>query len=437
MAPLPTALKTALSALDAAAPEVERRRQYFAGDQPAGYLGAKSRQALAGRLRRLVVNYPRVVVQTLGERLDLIGVTRDGDDDAHLWAALCAAGIGTVAAGAHVDRLAYGCAFVIAWRTPAGRLVLDHETPARAWADVDPMTGDVLAGARVWNLPGSAGRRALLLLPDRIETWQTHVAGDGSADSTWTRVDVGDHWLGRPPIVPMVRRLSAGDDQLGTPAAADIFDLTDALAKVIHDALVTSEYFARPRRWATGLEIEEDDDGRPVDPFGESRLLQSEDPETRFGQLDPPSMSGYGELTATITQQIGALTGLPPHYLGLTGDQPASSDAIAAAENQLVQRADSEVAGVTPAWRRVLELVDALRTGVPADALRHDLAPVWADTQSRTPAQEADAAAKLAGIGVPLRDLLARLRYTPAEAERIAAAADQAALINALRPRGS
>src|SRR5699024_5378356 len=98
---------------------------------------------------------------------------------------------------------------------------------------------------------------------------------------------------------------------------------------------VTSEYFARPRRWATGLEIEEDDDGRPIDPFGDSRLLQSEDPETKFGQLDPARLDGYNDLSAMLTQHIGALTGLPPHYLGLHGDQPANADSVRAAESQL------------------------------------------------------------------------------------------------------
>src|SRR5699024_7635825 len=126
------------------------------------------------------------------------------------------------------------------------------------------------------------------------------------------------------PMVPFLRRTST-DDHDGTSAVADVLDLTDALAKLLQDAMVTSEYFARPRRWATGLEIEEDDDGRPIDPFGDSRLLQSEDPETKFGQLDPARLDGYNDLSAMLTQHIGALTGLPPHYLGLHGDQPANA----------------------------------------------------------------------------------------------------------------
>src|SRR5690625_6881461 len=96
----------------------------------------------------------------------------------------------------------------------------------------------------------------------------------------------------------------------------------------MQDAMVTSESYARPRRWATGLEIQEDDDGNPVDPFGRDRSLQSEDPETRFGQFDPARLDSYGDMSATITQMIGAITGLPAHYLGLHGDQPAAAEGV-------------------------------------------------------------------------------------------------------------
>src|SRR5699024_12591944 len=111
-----------------------------------------------------------------------------------------------------------------------------------------------------------------------------------------------------------------------------------------------SEFYARPRRWATGMEIEEDEDGNPVDPFGEGRFLQSESPETKFGQLDSSRLDGYTELLASLTQQIGALTGLPPHYLGLHDDQPASADGIRAADAQLTARARAARRRVASEW---------------------------------------------------------------------------------------
>src|SRR5690625_4892086 len=117
---------------------------------------------------------------------------------------------------------------------------------------------------------------------------------------------VEDNPLGEVPIVPFMRRQSSLDHH-GVSVVADIVGLSDALAKVLGDAMVSSEYYAKPRRWATGLEIMEDEDGKAIDPFGRSRLLQSEDPETKFGQLPAATPQGQVELIATLTQQIGAL----------------------------------------------------------------------------------------------------------------------------------
>src|SRR5699024_12639384 len=84
-----------------------------------------------------------------------------------------------------------------------------------------------------------------------------------------------------------------------------------------------------------------------VDPFARSRLLQSEDPETNFGQLAPSTPQGQVELIATLTQQIGALTRLPAHYIGIHGDQPASAEGVRAAETQQVMAARTEIRYLT------------------------------------------------------------------------------------------
>src|SRR5690625_7998085 len=99
--------------------------------------------------------------------------------------------------------------------------------------------------------------------------------------------------------------------------------------------MIRSQYYAKPRRWKTGLEIMEDEDGKAINPFGRSRLLQSEDPETKFGQLPAATPQGQVEVIATLTLQIRALTVLPGYYPGLPGDQPASVQGVRVAETQL------------------------------------------------------------------------------------------------------
>jgi len=105
----------------------------------------------------------------------------------------------------------------------------------------------------------------------------------------------------------------------------------------------------------------------------------------------------------------------------LHGDQPASADAIRSAEASLVARSYERQRTFGQSWDDVARLVVAVRDG--ADPAGVEVATVWANPETRTPAQAADAAAKLSGIGVPLETLLADLLgYTPSQIERIRAA---------------
>lgn len=413
-------------------------RLHWNGEQPAAFLSRESRDALNARLGRLGVNYPRLTVLSLADRMRLVGL--QGDDrpasklassqSAHrLWDAMADADLRQCSAIAITDRLLYGSSYVTAWATERRPLTLTADNCATMSHAADPATGEVLYAVRAYmpnriTSDGYSGvlapAQAVLYEPDRVTLWEQPNLTEPMPGPGWKHVATVPNPLEVVPVVPFVRRVSATDPLTGVSIVADVLDLTDAIAKLLSDALVTSEHYARPRRWATGLEIEYDDDGRPVDPFGNSRMLQSEAPETKFGQFDAAELTGYTDLIATLTQQIGALTGLPATYLGLHGDQPASADATKAAEVQLTMRARSECEAMARGWSEVAWIADAvLGHRAVAERDRHRFQPVWDSPEIRTQAQAADAAAKLHGLGVPLAALLHDpLGYTP---EQIAA----------------
>lgn len=408
-------------------------RLHWQGRQPAAFLSAEAIESLDKRLKSLSVNFPRLAVMTIAERLNLAGIidTRAsrpladnyGGRAESLWELLTEAGIEVSANKIHTDTQLYGTGYATVWATEQSRLTITADNPWTVSHAEDPATGDTEYAVRAWS--DSRVARAVLYEPDRITKYVMPGTTDYSPGSGWKTVGALDNPLGVVPVVPFVRRLSATDPPTGESAVADILDLTDAVAKLLADGMVTSEFFARPRRWATGLEIQEDDEGNPVDPFGKGRFLQSEDDKTKFGQLDPARMDGYGDLIATITQQIGSLTGLPPTYLGLHGDQPASVDAIKAAEVQLTMRAYTEQQRMTRPWQDVAWLAAAVLAHAPAapeNRRRYHVA--WSSPEIRTQAQATDAAAKLRGIGVPLSALLEDpLGYSPDKAAEITAAA--------------
>jgi len=381
------------------------------------------------RLSRLGVNFPRLAVTALAERQRLRGFTLDGDDRATTGRHWRDADGPELAAQIHTDRLLYGAAYVTVWAAEDGAPTLTGDTPFTMATLRDSATGAVDAAVRRWQYGDTA--MAAVMEPDRI----TRYIDRGSSGMVWEpHGDVMDNPLGVVPVVPFIRRRSLSDDQEGASYVSDVTDLSDAVAKLMADAMVTSEYYVRPRRWATGLEIQEDADGNVVDPFGQGRTLQSEDTETRFGQLDGARLDGYSDMLATLTQQIGAVTALPAHYLGLHGDQPANADSVRAAEAQLTARAEDENRAAGRSWAAVGWMLDAVAGGVPAEPLRRrDYGVTWDSPEIRTPAQAADIAIKLRSIGVPMAELLADpLGWEPDRIEAAAAAAERSEMINAV-----
>jgi Phage portal protein, SPP1 Gp6-like len=401
--------------------QLDRYTKHWHGQSPNAYLSTKSRDALDQRLARLGVNFPRLVVRSMTDRLRVTGfrVDQQSEADDELWRLYRRAGLVAGSELVHADRSLYGAAFVTVWgheRDPY-RPVARLDDPLHVAVDRDPATGEVLSAVRRWN--SREASHAVVYDAEAARVWRAGGKDMPAGAGAWELQATVPHPLGVCPVVPFVRQ-SSGSDLEGTSAVADVLDLTDAVAKVLQDAMVTSEYYARPKRWATGLELQYDDDGNVLDPFGEGRFLQSESEQTRFGQLDPVRLDGYSDLLASLTQQVGALTGLPPHYLGLHGDQPANADSVRAAEAQLTSAAFSEQRQLDPSWSLVAALLQAVATG--DDPLALDITPVWGSPEIRTPGQAADAAVKLDGIGVPLRSLLIdTLGYEPDQADRIMA----------------
>ncbi|HEU0102271.1 MAG TPA: phage portal protein, partial [Mycobacteriales bacterium] len=392
--------------LDERTPALTRLDGYYAGTQPASFLAPEARVALGDRLRVLSVNLPRLQVQALAERLGVTGFRTAGPDtdpDADLWRIWRANGLEDASAQAHVDALVYGRAFVIVWagRTPQTPRVT-VESARQVAVEYDPGSREVTCAVKRWSAGGRG--QAVVYERDRITRYTSSsylpvgTVSPAPAEGTvpellspaggWSSAGSVPNPLGVVPVVPLVNRGRLLDVD-GVSEMADVLGLTDALNKVMSDAMVTSEFFARPRRWAVGLELVEDDQGNAVNPFPNEadRMWQSEDPATRFGQFDAARLDGYSDLAATITHQIGALTGLPPHYLGLHGDQPASADAIRSAEASLVARAVSRQRTFGQAWSDVAALILAVRDGQDPAAL--DVETVWASPETRTPAQAA------------------------------------------------
>lgn len=395
--------------------------RHYSGNSPMAYLAPEAVEALGNRLRKVSVNIPKLLVDSICERLRVTGF--DGADIDAEWQRL---DLDQLQHLAHREALTLGSAWAIAWADRLGRPTVSIESARQMAALTDPGTRQVLYAVKRWE--DERNSHAIVYGPEEIVRYHSNQLG--AAANGFTVVDRIANPLGVPPVVRFANTDRLLDD--GCSEMDGVIDLSDALMKLCTDMLVASEYGARPRRTATGVELIEepvlDDDGNPVldddhlpvmvevNPFPEgSRMLLSESAEAKFGQLPGADLAGYENAIGVIMRAISAVSGLPEHMLGIGGDNPTSADSIRASEAALTSRAENRCAQFGRSWEALARLVVAIRDGRDPRAIE-GVRVKWADAATRSVAQEADAVVKLYQAGLlPATYALSKLGYSDDE----------------------
>lgn len=408
-----------LTRLEMVQPVVRRREMYFTGRQPLRFMSDRVDPAISG----FASNLARVAVTAVAERIRLEDVTAtvDGRDVSVRARKLVRdSDLPMVLQSILVDMLALGSAYAIVWADEFGRPVITGESAEQVTVERDPITRSVVEAVKRWEVTDPNGvvveEHVIHYRRDRI----VHLMRDESRGKLRF---VGDtpNPLGVVPVIPLVNIERIHDD-LGMSVVDDLAPLLDALNKLVVDMLVTSDSVARPKRFATGVTLEDEDeggfiadegftaDGDPSEtvlgpepevqsPFRDSDdMWISEQSEAKFGQLPGANLAGYETAVDIITRQIMTVTSLPPHLVGVTTANPSTAEALRAAEVGLSSNAHGRVRVVNRPMEWAVRLLVAIDQGVAPERVEVSLR--WADTATRSVAQEADAAVKLHAEGI-------------------------------------
>lgn len=305
------------------------------------------------------------------------------------------------------DALALGSAYMIVWHN--GREPFLSAESARGMTAVhDPITGEVLeAVKRFYEKTPEGGinkEHVVHYASDAVRHFER--AGNGHLK----QVETIENPLGTPPVVSLVNRQRLGAGDLGASVIDSMEPLVDLLNKLLADLATASEATARPKRWATGVSLEEVSPGfsadgdepvqaEAVSPFSEEDSVWTiENDSARIGQLDGATLSGFDTATSIILEQISAVSCLPGHLLGVRSSQPASADAVRATEAGLTARAEQATSVFSPSLELATRLLIAAGEGVPLSQVEVTIS--WCDPATRSEAQAADAVAKLYSLGI-------------------------------------
>lgn len=422
--------------IDEERPDLDRFEQYTRGKVPLEFIAPEVREALGDRLRTLQLPWARHVIAAIEERLSVVGfrTSKDSPADAALWSIWQANNLDEGSQLAHAEALMLGRSFALVWAGTSGNPVVTVESARQCAVLHDPATRARVAGLKRW-VADEYGH-AVLFEPTKVTRFKTLSkvidAGTDTPGSLegaqWEQVETMPNPLGVVPLIPLVNRPSISD-AYGRSELADLLPLFDALTKLQTDLMVSSEYHANPRRYASGLVLEEeqDDEGQPSGEIDRGtrfndlpgRLWVAEDAQARFGQFPGSDLSGFLNALGMLKRDLSAVSSLPFHYIGLFGDTPSSADAIRSAEASLVALVRRKAMTLAGGWEEAMRLAHAIQVGYFAPDLA-SLETIWADFETRTVAQAMDAASKGVASGILDPDFAAEkfLGLTPTEARR-------------------
>ncbi len=342
----------------------------------------------------------------------------------------------------HYGALSQRRAFVLVEKGIDGRPVITHETPRQMAVEYEPgSTRRLHAALKLWYDDWTGETKATLWLTDRVYYFTSRrvdpvfPTSPRSALRQWEATALPNspdgsavNPAGEPPVVVFTNRRSRRPD--GFAEHEDVTTIQDRINLSLINLVAAMRYGAFRQRYAAGLVVDEDPlTGKKIQPYqlDIKTLWTTDNPDVKFGEFAATDLVPYVKAVESAVQDLAAISRTPPHYL-LGQVVNVSGDALKAAETGLVSKVRDRCRNFGESWEAVMRMAFRI-LGDEARATAYDAETVWRDPESRSLAELADAGVKLGSAGVPWRQRMERLQYTPKEIERMEVDRAQDALL--------
>jgi hypothetical protein len=233
----------------------------------------------------------------------------------------------------------------------------------------------------------------------------------GSNAGPFTFIDFEAHDIGVCPAVRFANSLDLEGRADGE--VEPLIPVAGRIDQTIFDRLVVQRFSSWVVRTIAGMSPPEGLNGEALGPDAAQQALEltkmrlkvedilvADDPDTKFGSLPASPLDGFISAKDADIRDLAAVSQTPPHHLlGVAAN--LSAEALAAAEASLSRKVVERKHLFGESWEQVLRLA-AHVNGDDTGASDLEAQVRWADMESRSLAQAADALGKLATmLGVP------------------------------------
>ncbi len=375
-----------------------RVERYYEGNHDLAFATDKFRNAFGSLFREFALNLCPAVCEAVRDKLRVVGFSVDivGTQAASLLLKNTQAGsprsdarriwnanrMRIRAGEVHKEALICGDAYMIVWPDAAGNAVM---YPNRAASCIvtydDEQPGKIVRAAKYWR--GADKRvRLNLFYPDRIEKYVSKEASEGSlVEATEfvpfvesARFSVSSAARGEQAkactlnnpygVVPVFHFANnAGIGAFGRSELEAALPVQDGLNKSMLDMLVAMEYSAFRQRWAAGIEVEVDNDGKVLPPFsaGVDRLWISQNADASFGDFATANLDQFLKVKDSFRGDIASVTGTPQHYFMQNQMRnTASGEALRKAETRFLAKVRDRQETFGQIWADVMQFALAI-----------------------------------------------------------------------------
>ena len=380
---------------------LDRVNQYVTGEYPSqAYVPEKARAEYLAILARSRVPVLSLVVDSLAQRLFVDGYRPSRQaTNSPLWEHWQANRMDARQSGVHRSAATFGAGYCVVlpgdpvpvWRpVSARRMTAVYEDRS---ADQWPVFA-----LESWTQGSPSGPVPMLRLYDEVGRY------DIAQASVWQVTRIDEHGLG---VCPVVRFCGPDDLDRGPVGAVEpLIPMQDQIDASTYYTEMAQQYAVHRQRWVTGLAIPTDDDGNEIEPYRAaiSRLWQSENPDTRFGEFAQTDIKAWLDAREASLRHMAIKSQTPPASL-LGNLVEMSAEALAAAEIGHTRLVGEYQASLGESWEQAFRL-SAMCAGDEVGAADESAQVVWRDTEARSLAAVADALGKLQqNLGIPARGL--------------------------------
>jgi len=423
--------------------DIDLHNAYYRGHGRLKYASEAFSKYHGARYRDFCDNWVQVVADSPVERLTVNGIQAAGETkaDKDLWKVWQVNGLDADSQLGFLGSVTGARCFVLVWGDPdapdmpvvtfedASQCVIAYEPGSRRqrraalkrWQDGGEDYATLYLPGEVWKFC-----RPVLRNEDS-KSWA--MEGVDEELKRWAPRELGDEPNPQPNpmgVVPMVE-LPNKPSLVGEPMSdvTGVIAMQDAINLLWAQLFTASDAASFPQRVILGAEIPKipvlNEQGiivgdKPVDieKFAVDRVMMFGGKDAKIAEWQAANLTMYTSLIEVAVGHLAAQTRTPQHYL-IGKMSNLSADALLAAETGLVKRVEEKQLWYGQGIREAARLI-ALAQGqdAKAEALRSGRI-LWADAESRSHAQLADALVKLKGIGFPLEWLASKYGLTPTE----------------------